>query len=56
MVEAPTNEVLFTGRMESRASLTMSLDRLDSFPENLKLKSPIPFTDGTLSRWTWLRP
>lgn len=47
---ALTNEVLFAGRMEGRATLTMNLDRLERFPENLRLKGDFHLRDGTLSK------
>lgn len=50
LVEALTNEVLFTGRMDSQARLTMNLDRLDRMPENLKLAARFQLRDGTLSK------
>lgn len=50
LVEALTNEVLFTGRMESQTRLSMNLDRLDRFPENLKLAAKFHLRDGTLSK------
>jgi len=50
LVEALTNEVLFTGRMKSRTRLSMNLDRLDRFPENLKLTGKFHLREGTLSR------
>lgn len=50
LVEALTNEVLFTGRMDSQARLTMNLDRLDRMPENLKLTARFQLRDGTLSK------
>jgi hypothetical protein len=50
LVEALTNEMLFTGRMESRATLTMNLDRLESFPENLKLRGDFHLRNGKLSK------
>lgn len=50
LVEALTNEALFAGRMDGLASLTMNLDRLERFPENLKLKGSFHLRDGTLSK------
>lgn len=50
LVEALTNEVLFTGRMESQTRLLMNLDRLDRFPENLKLAGEFHLRDGTVSK------
>ncbi len=50
LVEALTNEVLFAGRMEGSAVLTMNLDRLERFPENLRLRGDFHLRDGTLSK------
>lgn len=50
LVEALTNEVLFTGRMDSQARLTMNLDRLDRMPENLNLAARFHLRDGALSK------
>lgn len=50
VVEAVTNEVLFTGRMESQTRLTMNLDRLDRIPENLILASQFHLRNGTVTK------
>ena len=50
VVEALTNEVLFTGLMDSQTKLAMNLDRLDRFPENLRLMAKFHLRDGALSK------
>jgi len=50
VVEGVTNEVLFTGRLESQTRLAMNLDRVERFPENLKLAGRFHLRDGTLSK------
>lgn len=50
LVEALTNEVLFTGRMEGQARLSMNLDRLDLFPENSRLAGKFHLRNGTVSK------
>lgn len=50
LVKALTNEVLFSGRLDSEAKFSMSLDRLDSFPENLVLAGNFHLRNGVLSK------
>ncbi|HEX5362902.1 MAG TPA: AsmA-like C-terminal region-containing protein [Gallionella sp.] len=50
LVKALTNEVLFSGKLDSEAKFSMSLDRLDRFPENLMLTGNFHLRDGVLSK------
>lgn len=50
LVKALTDEVLFSGTMDSEAKFSMSLDRLDRFPENLRLAGKFHLRDGALSK------
>lgn len=50
LVEALTNEVLFTGSMDGAAKLSMRLDAFERFPENLKLAGDFHLRNGVLSK------
>lgn len=50
LVEALTNEVLFTGIMDSAAKFSMRLDGGDEFPANLKLAGNFHLRNGTLTK------
>lgn len=50
LVKALTDDVLFSGKLDSEAKFSMSLDRLDSFPENLRLVGNFHLRDGALSK------
>lgn len=50
LVEALTNEVLFTGSMDSTAKLTMRLDGFERFPENLRLTGNFHLRNGALTK------
>ncbi|MDD2915675.1 MAG: AsmA family protein [Gallionella sp.] len=50
LVEALSNEVLFTGNMDSVAKLSMRLDAFKQFPKNLQLDGNFHLRDGVLSK------
>lgn len=50
LVEALTNEVLFTGTMESTAKFAMRLDAFERFPENLQLAANFHLRNGILTK------
>ena len=50
LVEALTNEVLFSGSMDSAAKLSMRLDAFERFPENLQLDGNFHLRNGVLSK------
>lgn len=50
MVEALTNEVLFTGTMDSTARFSMRLGSGDEFPANLRLAGNFHLRNGTLTK------
>ncbi len=50
LVEALSNEVLFTGSMESAAKISMRLDAFDRFPQNLQLAGSFHLRNGVLSK------
>ena len=50
LVEALTNEVLFSGSMDSAVKLSMRLDDFDHFPENLQLDGNFHIRNGALSK------
>lgn len=50
LVEALTNEVLFTGSMESAAKFSMRLDAFEHFPENLLLDGNFHLRNGVLTK------
>ncbi|MBK9160332.1 MAG: AsmA family protein [Nitrosomonadales bacterium] len=50
LVEALTNEVLFTGNMDSKAKFSMRLDAFERFPENMKLAGEFHLRNGMLSK------
>lgn len=50
LVKALTNEVLFSGKLDSEVKFTMSLDRLDRLPENLRLAGNFHLRNGALSK------
>lgn len=50
LVEALTNEVLFTGSMESAAKFSMRLDAFERFPENLFLTGNFHLRKGVLTK------
>ncbi len=50
LVEALTNEVLFTGNMESAAKFSIRLDAFERFPENLLLDGNFHLRNGALTK------
>src|SRR3989338_934734 len=50
LVEALTNEVLFTGNMDGAAKFSMRLDEFERFPENLQLAGNFPLRSGVLTK------
>jgi len=50
LVEALTNEVLFTGTMENAAKFAMRLDAFERFPENLQLAANFHLRNGILTK------
>lgn len=50
LVEALTNEVLFTGSMDGAAKFSMRLDEFERFPENLQLAGNFHLRNGVLSK------
>lgn len=50
LVEALTNEVLFTGSMESTVKFSMLLDAFERFPENLLLTGNFHLRNGVLTK------
>lgn len=50
LVEALTNEVLFTGSMDGEAKLSMRLDMFEQFPKNLQLAGNFHLRDGVLTK------
>jgi len=50
LVEALTNEVLFSGSMESAAKFSVRLDAFERFPENVQLAGNFHLRDGVLSK------
>ncbi|HUW26142.1 MAG TPA: AsmA-like C-terminal region-containing protein [Gallionella sp.] len=50
LVEALTNEVLFTGSMESAARFSMQLDTFERFPENMLLTGDFHLRNGVLTK------
>lgn len=50
LVEALTNEVLFTGNMDGAAKFSMPLDELDRFPETFSLAGNFHLRNGTLTK------
>lgn len=50
LVEALTNEVLFTGSMDGAAKFSMHLDAFERFPENLQLAGNFHLRNGVLSK------
>lgn len=50
LVEALSNEVLFTGSMDSEAKFSMRLDDFERFPENMRLASSFHLHNGVLSK------
>ena len=50
MVEALTNEVLFSGSMESAAKFSVRLDAFKRFPGNLQLAGNFHLRDGVLTK------
>lgn len=50
LVEALTNEVLFTGSMEGAAKFSMRLDAFERFPENLLLDGNFHLRNGALTK------
>ncbi|HEX5338137.1 MAG TPA: hypothetical protein VFW53_06840 [Gallionella sp.] len=50
LVEALTNEVLFSGRMNGAATLAMHLDAKALFPENMRLDGNFHLRNGALSK------
>jgi len=50
LVEALTNEVLFTGTLESTTKFAMRLDAFERFPENLQLAANFHLRNGILTK------
>lgn len=50
LVEALTNEVLFTGSMDGAAKFSMRLDAFERFPENLQLAGNFRLRNGMLTK------
>lgn len=50
LVEALSNEVLFTGSMDSAARLSMRLDEFERFPANLQLAGDFHLRNGVLTK------
>lgn len=50
LVEALTNEVLFTGSMDGAARFSMRLDAFERFPENLQLAGNFHLRNGMLTK------
>lgn len=50
MVEALTNELLFSGNMESAAKFSIRLDAFERFPGNLQLAGNFHLRDGVLAK------
>lgn len=50
LVEALTNEVLFTGSMDGAAKFSMRLDAFERFPENLQLSGDFHLRNGVLTK------
>jgi hypothetical protein len=50
LVEALTNEVLFTGSMDGAAKFSMRLDAFERFPENLQLAGNFHLRNGMLTK------
>ena len=50
LVQALTNEVLFTGTMENAAKFAMRLDAFERFPENLQLAANFHLRNGILAK------
>lgn len=50
LVEALTNEVLFTGDMNGKAKFSMRLDAFERFPENLQLTGDFHLRNGVLTK------
>lgn len=50
LVEALTNEVLFTGNMDGEAKLSMRLDMFEQFPTNMQLAGNFHLRDGVLAK------
>lgn len=50
LVEALTNEVLFTGSMDGAAKFSMHLDEFERFPANLQLAGNFHLHNGVLSK------
>lgn len=50
LVEALTNEVLFSGSMDSAVKLSMRLDAFERFPENFQLDGNFHIRNGVLSK------
>lgn len=50
LVEALTNEVLFTGSMDGAAKFSMRLDTFERFPENLQLAGNFHLRNGMLTK------
>ena len=50
LVEALTNEVLFTGDMDGAAKFSMRLDAFERFPENMQLAGKFHLRNGMLTK------
>ena len=50
LVEALTNEVLFTGSMDGATKFSMRLDAFERFPENLQLAGNFHLRNGMLTK------
>lgn len=50
LVQALTNEILFTGTMENAAEFAMRLDAFERFPENLQLAANFHLRNGILTK------
>lgn len=50
LVEALTNELLFTGSMDGAAKFSMRLDESEQFPENLRLTGNFRLRNGVLTK------
>lgn len=50
LVEALTNEVLFTGSLDSAAELSLRLDAMQSFPANMQLSGDFHLRNGALTK------
>ena len=50
LVEALTNEVLFTGNMDGVAKFSMRLDEFERFPENMQLAGNFHLRNGVLTK------